>query len=47
MLLTKCATCGNKKSKFVKEQEARGLLSTLAGKKVLILSDLPIANVLF
>ena len=25
MLLSKCAVCGSKKSKFIKEQEAKGL----------------------
>ena len=29
MLLSKCAVCNNKKSKFIKEQEPRGLLSSL------------------
>ena len=29
MLSSKCAVCGNKKSKFVKEQEAKELLSSL------------------
>ena len=27
MLLLECAVCGNKKSRFVKEQEASGILS--------------------
>ena len=29
MLSSKCAVCGSKKSKFMKEQEAEGLLSNL------------------
>ena len=29
VLLPKCATCGSKKSRFVKKQEATGLLSSL------------------
>ena len=29
MVLSKCATCGSKKSRFVKNQEAKGLLSNL------------------
>ena len=29
MVLSKCATCGSKKSKFIKKQEAKGLLSSL------------------
>ena len=27
MILSKCAICGSKKSKFIKEQQAKGLLS--------------------
>ena len=46
MLLSKCAVCDSKKSKFIKEQEARGLLSEPKGIKVPILNDLPIANIL-
>ena len=29
IILSKCAICGSKKSKFIKEQEAKGLLSNL------------------
>ena len=29
MMLSKCAICGSKKSKFIKKQQARGLLSNL------------------
>ena len=29
MILSECATCGSKKSKFIKEQQAKGLLSNL------------------
>ena len=32
MLLSKCAMCDSKKSKFIKEQEASGLLSSLGIK---------------
>ena len=32
MLLSKCAVCHSKKSKFIKEQEASGLLSRLGIK---------------
>ena len=32
MLLSKCAVCDSKKSKFIKEQEASGLLSSLLGR---------------
>ena len=47
MLSSKCVVCTSKKSKFVKEQEARGLLNNLTGMKVPILSHLPILNTLF
>ena len=29
MVLSKCAICGSKKSKFVKQRQAKGLLSNL------------------
>ena len=29
MILSKCAICGNKKSRFTKDQEAKRLLSNL------------------
>ena len=32
ILQSKCADCGIKKSRFVKEQEAKGLLSSLGHK---------------
>ena len=44
MILSKYATCGSKKSKFIKNQEAKGLLSKLGIKipqsKVPILGDI-------
>ena len=44
MILSKCAICGSKKSRFIKNQEAKGLLSNLGDKtplsKVPILSDI-------
>ena len=42
-LCCKCSKCGNKKSKFMKEQEAEGLLSNLGIKplsKIPLLGDL-------
>ena len=30
MILSKCAICGSKKLKLIKEQEAKGLLSNLS-----------------
>ena len=32
MLLSRCAICGNKKSRFIKNQEGKGLLSNLGIK---------------
>ena len=32
MILSKCAICGSKKSRFIKNQEAKGLLSKLGIK---------------
>ena len=44
MILSKCATCGSKKSRFIKNQEAKGLLSNLGLRtpliKVPILDDI-------
>ena len=35
MLLSKCSVCNRKKSKFLEEQEARGLLSSLGIRTLL------------
>ena len=44
MILSNCAICGSKKSKFFKKQEASGLLSKLGIKtplsKIPILEDI-------
>ena len=44
MILSKCALCGSKKSRFIKNQEAKGLLSTLGVRtplsKIPILDDI-------
>ena len=44
MILSKCAICGSKKSRFIKNQEAKGLLSKLGIttplNKVPILGDI-------
>ena len=40
MILSKCAICGSKKSKFIKEQQAKGLLSNLGIRTPL--SNIPI-----
>ena len=43
MILSKCAICGSKKSRFIKNQETKGLLRNLGTKtplsKVPILGD--------
>ena len=44
-LSSKCVVCGSKKSRFMKEQEANGLLSKLGIKTPL--SKIPLLNVLF
>ena len=36
MILSKCAICGIKKSRFIKNQEAKGLLSKLGIKHHLV-----------
>ena len=44
MILSKCTICGSKKSRFIKNQEAKGLLSNLGLRtplsKILILGDI-------
>ena len=40
-----CSVCKNKKSRFIKEQDAKGLLSNLGIKT--LLSKIPLLNVLF
>ena len=45
MLSSDCATCGNKKSRFMKEQEAKGLLSNLGIRTPW--TKIPLLNVLF
>ena len=44
MILSKCTICGRKKSKFIKEQQAKGLLSNLGFRtslnKIPVLGDI-------
>ena len=44
MILLKCAICGSKKSRFIKNQKAKGLLSNLGLRtplsKALLLGDI-------
>ena len=44
-LKSQCSICGNKKSRFVKKQEAKGILSSLGIKTPL--SKMPVLNILF
>ena len=45
IMQSKCSICGIKKSRFVKQQEAKGILSNLGIK--IPLSKIPLINVLF
>ena len=45
IMQSKCSVCRIKKSRFVKEQEAKGLLSNLGIKTPL--SKIPLLNILF
>ena len=45
IMQSKCSVCGIKKSRFVKEQEGKGLLSNLGIKTPL--SKISLVNVLF
>ena len=46
MILSKCAICGSRKSKFIKKQDAKGILSNLGIKTPL--SKIPLlGDVLF
>ena len=45
LIQSKCSVCGTKMSRFVKKQDAKGLLSNLGIKTPL--SKIPLLNVLF
>ena len=45
LMQSKCSVCGTKKSLFVKEQDAKALLSNLGIKT--LLNKIPLLNVLF
>ena len=45
MIQSNCAICGNKKSRFIKEQQAKGLLSNLGIKTPL--NKVSLLNILF
>ena len=46
MILSKCAICGSKKSKFIKKQEAKGLLSNIGIRTLLNIIQI-LGDVLF
>ena len=45
MIQTNCAICNSKKSRFIKEQQAKGLLSNLGIETPL--NKVPLLNILF
>ena len=45
MIQSNCATCGSKKPRFIKEQEAMGILNNLGIKTPL--RKVPLLNILF
>ena len=45
MIQSNCANCGSKKSRFIKEQQAMGILNNLGIKTPL--SKVPLLNILF
>ena len=45
MLVSKCAACNSKKSKFIKEQEAKILLGNLLGAKITSLGNIPFKSI--
>ena len=45
MIQSNCANCGSKKSRFIKEQKALGILSNFVTKTPL--SKVPLLNILF
>ena len=46
MILSKCAICGSKRTRFIKNQEAQGLLSNL-GVRALLRKGPAMGNILF
>ena len=46
MFLPNCAICDSKKSIFIMDQEASGILGNKVGTKITALCDKPIANIL-
>ena len=45
LMQSKCSVCNNKKSRLIKEQDSKGLLSNLGTKTPM--SKIPLLNVLF
>ena len=46
MLSSKCAMSGSTKLRLIKEQETSKILDNILGTKILVLGDIPIANIL-
>ena len=46
MLVSRCSVCNSKKSEFLKEKIAKGLVSSLTGIKLRVLKDIPFSFVL-
>ena len=46
MLLSKCAVCNSKRSRFIKEPEARGFITKL-GIKIYLIKIPLLSNILF
>ena len=46
MLVSRCSVCNSKKSEFLKEKIAKGLVSSLTGIKLRVSSDIPFSFVL-
>ena len=47
MLLPKCSVCNSKRSKFLREQKAKGLVRNLTGIKIPFLNNLPVLKEIF
>ena len=47
ILLSKCTVYNSKKSKFIKQQEAKGLAGNLLEAKIPNLGNIPLVNTLF
>ena len=46
MLSSNCAISGSTKLSLIKEQETSKILDNILGRKILLLGDIPIVNIL-